>query len=140
MVLDINSSISAAEAALVFSGLAIWLKAYPDTKLEFVAGHLASLGWTGEAPVPTLELARVFFCPALYHHFFFGIELDGVAAFSMEDAKEAVLPAAEWEICNGSGYADVDSDIAGGCFVTEAPSCRAARREQRSLIAVLAVF
>src|ERR1700734_3499047 len=73
------------------------------------------------------ELARVFFGPAFDDYFLFGIELDGVAALSVQNAEETVFPSAEREIGHGRGYADVDSDIAGGSFITEAPRCCTAR-------------
>src|SRR5271163_228978 len=82
------------------------------------------------------ELARVVFGPAFYHYFFLGVELDGVAALSVEDAEEAVFPSAEREIGHGRGHADVDSDIAGRRFVPEASRGSTAGSKQRSLIAV----
>src|ERR1700731_2006152 len=75
------------------------------------------------------ELARVLLGPALDYDFLLGIELDRVPALSMQDAEEAVFPAAEREISHGSRYADVDSDIAGGSFVTEPTRCRTTRSE-----------
>src|SRR5690348_2534499 len=68
-----------------------------------------------------LELAAVLFCPALNNNFLIGIELNGVATLPMEVAEKAILPAAEGEICHRRGYADVNSDIAGGRLVAESP-------------------
>src|ERR1700680_3629816 len=58
----------------------------------------------------------------------------------MQDAEEAVFPSAEWEIGHGRGYADIDSDIAGGGFVAEATGCSAARGKERRLIPVLSAL
>jgi len=74
--------------------------------------------------------------PAFDHYFLLGVELDGIAALAVQDAEEAVFPAAERKIGHGGGYADVDSDIAGGGFVPEPPCRRAARGKQRCLVAV----
>src|SRR5919109_1960824 len=86
------------------------------------------------------KFARVLFGPALDYNFFLGIKLDGIAALSVHDAKEAVFPPTERKISHGRGYTDVDPDISGGRFVTEPARGRTARREQRSLIAVRAVL
>src|SRR5882672_10468390 len=82
-----------------------------------------------------LELAAVFFRPALYHYFFLSIELDGVAALAVHDAEETVFPAAEGEISHGSGHTDVDTDVPGRGLVAEAAGGGAAGSEEGCLVA-----
>src|SRR3984957_3297125 len=78
----------------------------------------------------------MFFGPTFDDYFFVGVELDGVAALAVEIAEETVFPSAEGEVGHGRGYADVDSDVAGGSFVTKAAGGSSARGEQRRLVAV----
>src|SRR5580698_2381644 len=66
------------------------------------------------------KLSRMLFGPAFDHYFLFRVKLDGVTALAMHDSEEAVFPAAEREIGHGCGDADVDADISGRSFVTEA--------------------
>src|SRR5882724_2727461 len=82
-----------------------------------------------------LELAAVFFRPALDYHLFLSIELDGVTPLAMHDTEETVFPAAEGEVGHGSGHADVDTDVPGRGLVAEAAGCRTAGREERCLVA-----
>src|SRR5579863_1826474 len=78
----------------------------------------------------------MLFGPALDYYFLVGVELDSVTALAVEIAEETVLPSAEREIGHGRGYADVDANVSGGRFVTEAARGRATRGEQRRLVAV----
>src|SRR5580693_5295637 len=78
--------------------------------------------------------------PALYDYFLIGVELNGVTTLTVKIAEETVLPSAEREIGHGRGDSDVDADISGGRFVTEAARSRATRCEQRRLVAVGAAF
>src|ERR1700691_1993392 len=86
------------------------------------------------------ELSAVLFGPAFNYYLLVCIELDGVAALAVEIAEEAVLPSTEGEVGHGRGDSDVDTDVAGGSFVTEAARGRSARGKQRCLIAVGAAF
>src|SRR3984885_9163112 len=87
-----------------------------------------------------LEFPRVLLGPAFNHNLFVGIELDGIATLPVQIAEEAVFPSAEWKIGHGRGNSDVNPDIARGRFVAKAARGRSAGSEQRSLVAVGAVF
>src|SRR5580698_7106755 len=82
----------------------------------------------------------MLFRPAFDYYFLVGVELDGVAALAVEVAEEAVLPSAKRKISHRRGDADVDTDISCWRFVAEATRGRAARCEQRRLVAVGAAF
>src|SRR5271170_5327759 len=76
----------------------------------------------------------MFLRPTFNHYFLLRVELNRIAALSVHDPEKAVLPAAEWKISHRSGHADVDPNVAGGSFVTEAARRSAARSEQRRLV------
>ena len=66
-----------------------------------------------------LKFSCPFFGPALYHHLGLGEKLDGMPSLSVEVPKEAIVPAAEWELCHGCSYSNVDPDITRIGPVTE---------------------
>src|SRR4029077_13053865 len=78
--------------------------------------------------------------PALDHNFLVSVKLDRVAALSVQITEETVLPSAEREIRHGRGDPNVDTDISCGGFVSEAAGRRAARSEQRRLVAIGTAF
>src|SRR5580692_671896 len=86
--------------------------------------------------VRPLELASLLARPAFDYDLGFSVELDGVTALAVKDAKEAFFPAAEREIGHGRGDADIDADVSGGGFIAEAASGGAVGGEERGLIAV----
>src|SRR5438067_9075631 len=73
--------------------------------------------------------------PALHHHLLLRVEVDRVAPLRVEVAEEAVLPAAEREVGDGGGDADVDADVADAGLVAELPGRGAAAGEEAGLVA-----
>src|ERR1700746_1467645 len=85
-----------------------------------------------------LEFARPLLWPALDHHFFVRVELDGIAPLAVQRAEKAVFPPAEWEIRHGRGYPDVNADISRRRVVAEATRGSAAGGKDRGCISVCA--
>src|SRR5260370_6649050 len=70
-----------------------------------------------------MKLARPPPGAALEHNLLFRVELDGVTPLGVHIAKEAVLPAREWEESHRRSHANVDANVPGSCFITEL-ACR----------------
>src|SRR5579872_5386412 len=91
-------------------------------------------------PCVRLEFAGVLFSPAFDDDLFVRVELDGVATLRVHVTEETAFPSGEGEIGHGRGDADIDANVACGGLVTKPASCRTARSEKGSLVAVGAAF
>src|SRR5436853_428346 len=65
-----------------------------------------------------------------------GLELYCILALAVQSAEEAVLPAAEREVCHRGRDADIYTHVASRHSVAELAGSRAARREDGRRIAV----
>src|SRR5258708_16467086 len=83
-----------------------------------------------------LKLARPLPGPALDHNLLFRVELDGVTPLGVHIAKEAVLPAREWEESHRRSHANVDANVPGSCFITELACCGPTACEQTGHVAI----
>src|SRR5476649_2598242 len=72
--------------------------------------------------------------PPLHHNFLFRVELHSITALSVQHAKEAVFPSAEWKVRHGRSHSNVDANVARRRFITEPSCCRAAGCKQRRLV------
>src|SRR6266481_8369638 len=86
-----------------------------------------------------LEFARFLTRPAFHDDFGFRVELDGILALRVQNAKKAFLPSTERKGSHRRGNANIDANISRRCLVTKLPRRRATRREEGRLVAIRAL-
>src|SRR5262249_49938085 len=94
----------------------------------------------GAVRLTPLEPAFPFRIPALHDDLGLCIELDGMTTLSMQVAKEALLPAAEWIEGHRRCHADVDADVADDRLTAKTTGRRPTRREQARHVALRATI
>src|SRR5579862_7402495 len=86
-----------------------------------------------------LELPAPVLRPPLNDYLGLRVELDCVMRLSMQVPEEAFTPSAKWETRHGSCHTDIDADVSGVHFISEAAGICAIGGEDARHISVAAV-
>src|SRR5258708_21621089 len=97
---------------------------------------LGGQGFSPNVRPRRLKLSRQLTGPAHDANLLFRVALEGVVPLGVNIAKEAVLPAREWEESHRCSHANVDANVPGSCFITELARCSPTACEQTGHVAI----